>query len=518
MRVINCLLVFCLASTAACTSPQEKAEKSASTAAALADAGNFQAARMAILAAIRERDDVASQWQLLGHIDLETGKPADALSAYSRVLELDASNVEALQLVAELSFQFGNNKDATNAADRLLALDPTATRAILVKGLVALDQRRAPEALSAADAILQINPQDEFGTVLKARALAIGKDYKGALKLIEDGVAEGQRTDASLATLTELYRTLGDSGRLIATIDKQLARRPKDVDLKVDLAQVLYKTGNMERARSILLQVINDQPDNVEVVQEISGIWLANDSAALGPRQLADIARTGSATTRAGVARYLIGRNRADLAEPLLRGVAAKHSDVSATDVEALYATALFGKGNVKAAQAIADQILEDDKDNSDALLLRARIGLQERNLAAALNDAQIVVRDFPMNEQGRIVLADIFVAKKDAQRARHSYEEAVSEMPQGLIMHRVYAQYLLQSGDKARAIDVARTFTRKNPSSVPGWELFASVCSQAGDRPCVALAQAGRDKAAAIYTIDDRPGSIRSRGLFGRL
>lgn len=518
MRVIKCLLAFCLVSVTGCTSPQEKAEQSASAAAALAEAGNFEAARLAILAAIGQRDDVASQWQLLGRIALELGKPADALLAFSRVLELDASNPEALLMVAELSFQFGKSKEAISAADRLLALDPNVTRAILVKGLVALDQRHLPEALSAAETILKINPQDEFGISLKARTMAKGKDYAGAIRLIEESVPESVRTEASLATLIELYRTVGDSDRLIATIDKQLARRPKDADLKVDLAQVLYKTGNMERARSTLLQVINAQPDNIEMIREVSDIWLANDPAALTPRQLAGIAQNGTATTRAGVARYLIGRNRPDLAEPILRRAASKNSDVVATDIQALYATALFKKGDVKAARSIADQILEDDTNNADALLLRARIGLKERNLAAALNDAQIVVRDFPENEQGRIVLADIFLAKKETQRARQTYEEAVSDMPQSLIVHRVFAQYLLRSGNKARAIDVARTLTRKSPSSVPAWELFASVCREAGDLACVALAQGGRDKAAAIYTVDDRPGSLRSRGLFGRL
>ena len=510
--------MFLLMAVAACSTPQEKAEQSAATAMALADAGNFATARVLILQAIRERDDVVSQWQLLGRIDLELGKPADALFAFSRVLELDASNLDALQLVAELSFQFGNNKEAIGAADRLLSLEPNSTRAILVKGLVALDRKRASDALNAAESMLRINPQDEFGIVLKARALALGKDYKGALKLIEEGVPASKRTEASLATLTELYRVLGDKTRLISTMDQQLARRPKDNDLGLQLAQVLYKAGNSTRARDILLQIIKDQPNNIEVVREISDIWLANDSAALSPVELQEIARNGSATTRTGVARYLIGSNRPELAEPLLRGVKPTSSDVSSADAQALYATALFKRGNVEAARVIAEQILNDDKDNSEALLLRARIALQEQNLAAALNDVQIVVRDFPMNEQGRILLADVFLAKKDAQRARQSYEAAISDMPQSLIINRAYTDYLFKSGDKVRAIDVARIFTQKSPSSVVGWEQYASVCQKAANLSCMTVAQVGRDKAAAIYTVDDRPGSIRSRGLFGRL
>lgn len=485
---------------------------------ALAEAGNFEAARQAVLEAVGQRDDQPDQWLLLGRLDLETGRPADALLAYTRVLELDATNVEALQLVGELSFQFGDMRGATNSADRVLALDPSATRAILVKGLVALSRKDVAGAISAADAILKIKPQDEFGVILKARALAAGKDYQGAVKLIEAGVPEGQRTEASLATLTELYRVLGDKERLVGTIDKLLARRPKDPDLKLDLAEVLYKSGNSARARSTLYALLAAQPDNIEIVQKISDIWSENDPAALSPAQVKEIAEHGSHTARLGVARYLIGRNRPDLAADVLRAEAGAGQKGGSADARALYATTLYKQGNAGAAREVADGILRDDRNNIDALLVRARIEMQQRDLAAALNDAQIVVRDFPMSEQGRVLLADIYLAKNDPQRARQGYEDAIGDMPQSILLSRTYTQYLLKSGGGSRAIEVARTFTRKSPSSVPGWDLFANVCKQAGDSGCAAQAQAGRERAASVYTVDDRPGSVRGRGLFGRL
>lgn len=500
--------------SAACSSPQEKAEQSVSTAMALAQAGDLEGARQAMLVAVRERDDRADQWLLLGRLNLETGRPADALLAYSRVLELDATNVEALQIVAELYFQFGNIREAVDAADRLLALDPSATRAILVKGLVALNRKNVPEAISAADTILKIKPQDEFGIVLKARALAVQKDYLGAVKLIEEAVPAEQRTEASLATLTELFRVLGDKEQLVGTLDKLLARRPKDPHLKLDLAEVLYKTGNLARARSTLYSLLGTQPDNAELIQKISDMWSENDGAALSSAQLKEVAEHGSHATRVGVARYLIDRNRPDLAAPILR----PDPDTSSVDAQALYATTLYKQGNVAAARSIADRILRDDKNNIDALMVRARIEMQQRNPAAALNDAQIVVRDFPMSEQGRLLLAEIYLEKKEPQRARQSYENAVSDMPQSMALSRTYTQYLLKSGDQARAIGVARTFTRKSPSSVAGWDLLANICKQAGDNGCMAEAQAGRDKAASVYTVDDRPGAKRGRGLFGRL
>ncbi len=518
MRLNSLYVVAALVLASACSSRQEKAEQFSAAANALVAAGDFEGARKEILKAVAARDDVPEQWLLLGRVDLETGRPADALLAYSRVLELDATNIEALQLVAELSFQFGNTREAAKSADRVLALDPNTTRAILVKGLIALGKKDAAGAMSAAESILKLKPKDEFGLVLKARALAIGKDYQGAVKIIEEGVPEAQRTEASFATLCELYRVLGDKDRVVGNIDKLLARRPNDADLKLDLAEVLYKSGNVARARATLYSLLVSQQNNVEVVQKISELWTENDGSALTPAQLKVISDKGSKTARLGVARYLIDRGQADLAANMLRVSDDDGDKGEAADAKALYATALYKQGNAAGARAIADQILASDKNNIDALLLRARIALRQRDLTAALNDAQIVVRDFPMSEQGRILLAEIYLARQDPQRARQTYEEGISENPQSIIISRTYAQYLLKTGDSARAIDVARTYARKSPSSVPGWELLAFVCKQAANINCAAQAQAGRDKAASVYTVDDRPGSLRSRGLFGRL
>ena len=518
MKILNFMAGFCLVLTAACSSSQEKAENQTATAMALVNAGDFAAARVAILSAIAERDDLPIQWLLLGHIDLELGHAGDALYAFSRVLELEATNGEALQLVAELSFQLGYSRDAVNAADRMLALDPNSTRAMLVKGLVALDQKHLPEAREYADSILKINARDEFGIVLKARVIAAEGNHEEAAKLIEDSVPEALRTDPSLATLIELHRVIGDTGRTVAAVEALIAKRPKDADLKLDLAQILYKSGNMPRARSTLSELLVAQPDDAGVIRKISELWMEKDPAALSPDQLAKIEQSGTQAMRVGVARYLIARGHSGRAAAILRPVAVGRADVGAIEAKALYATALLATGNVKAARDMADLIIEDDKNNADALLLRARIALQRRDLTAALNDAQIVVRDYPQNEQARILLADIFLGRTETQRARQNYEAAMSDMPQSIVLAGAYTRFLLQSGDKARAVGVGQTFTLKNPSSIEGWGLLANVCNQVGDRECVARAEAGRVKAAASYTIDQRPGSVRSRGLFGRL
>jgi tetratricopeptide (TPR) repeat protein len=511
-------LALSLSLLTACSTPQQKADKLAAKAMMYYNNGQFGAARFTILKAIAQRDDLPRQWQLLGRSELAMGLLPEAFVSYSRVLELEATNTEALQIVAEVAFQIGYRRESASAADRLLALDPTATRAMLVKGLLALDQKKIPEALKYADQILGLSAQDEYGIVLKARALAKQGEFEAGAKLIEDSIPPAVRTEASLSTLVEIFRITGETARIGPAFENLIAKRPKDPTTKLDYAQILYKAGNANAARNLLWEVLTIAPDNLSLIRKVVANWTDNDPEPLTAKQLDWIAQKGTIPLRAGVARFMIEHGQSKTAQTLLLPVVSDRANIAANDARALYATALYADGDVNQASQITKEILEDDTDNIDALLLSARVALQQKDLTAATNAAQIVVRDFPDSEDGRLMLIEILTARKDFQRVRSSYEDAIRFMPQSLVLSRKYSEYLLATGDRERAATVARDFTLKNPSTVQGWQQLAKVCDKLGNPGCKAYAAAGRAKAAATLLDDLRPGSVRSRGLFGRL
>ncbi len=519
MKPSHLTLVSALLMLASCDTRQEQAQQLTATASALFNSGRFYDARTIILKAIGKRDDSTDEWLLLARTELQLGHVPEALTAYSRLLELDATNVEALQYVAELSFQVGQYREAVAAADRVLSLAPTATRPLLVKGLVALDQRHLPDALKNAEAILKLNPNDEYGTVLKARVLAIAHDYAGAVKMIEEHTLPTQRTDASLSTLIEIYRKMGDGKQLIATMAKLAAKRPTDANLSLDYAQTLYRIGDARTARAVLATLIEQHPNDVTLIPTIAHIWVERDPGALSADEVARLSTNRTVTQRIGLATYLIGTGRAVEAEAVLLPVEqTKLTNGPSAEARAIYASLLLDKGDSSGAKAIIDDVLASDTDNRDALLLRARMAQKVGDLTAALNDTQIVVREYPQEERGYSALATLFIAKKDPQRARQIYEDAIRTLPQNIRLTQEYSAFLYKLGDKDRAMDVARSFTLKNPSSVAGWALLERVCGQAANLACQHAAAAGQNDAAASFVPDERPGQSRSRGLFGKL
>ncbi|MBB5686625.1 tetratricopeptide repeat protein [Sphingobium boeckii] len=518
MKGWQIIAVAALIALGGCTSSQEKANEYAATAAGLFDAGDYPAARLEIMKATAARDDVAEHWTLQGRIELALNAPVNAYQAYSRALDLDATNQEALQIVTEVGFQVGRVREAGAFADRLLALNPNATRAMLIKGLIALENRRLPEAEGFADKMLAINPNDEGGIVMKARVLALGGKRADAIQILKDGLLKVGEGDAITATTLEVYRADGDLANMLPLFETLTGKSPKNYDLKIDFANALYKSGDIVRARMLLSAVMTEQPDNRELIDKISALWAEYDRDPLSAAQLAQLQEDGSLIQRMAIARHLLAQGRPMPAEAILRPVADAATALGMADARSLYARVLDAQGQAARAGTIIAAVLKDDTNNSDALVLRAQQALKRADADSAINDAQIVVRDDPANELGYIVLAQGFEARKQIWRVRQVYEQAINDHPENYALVAHFRDFLYRINDKARAMSVSREYALANPASLRGWNLFASTCARLNDSACASEAKAGRDKALHTYTMDERPGARRPRGLFGKL
>ncbi len=94
----------------------------------------------------------------------------------------------------------------------------------------------------------------------------------------------------------------------------------------------------------------------------------------------------------------------------ILKSVSSRFS-VEAT---ALYARTLYDAGETDEALQIALDILEDDETNADALLVRAKQAIANREYGQAKNDLQIVIRDNPKLRAGYLSLVDVYTAQND--------------------------------------------------------------------------------------------------------
>lgn len=494
----------------ACASDSEVAAQKAAEASALLDAGNLYGARKAAQASVKARDDISANWILLGRIQLAGGQVGDAYVSYTRALELDARNIEAMQLVADIALQVGRFRDADKTADQLLALQPDLVRAKLIKGFVALNDGKLDVAGGYADDILSRNPTDDGGMVLKARTLAKQGQFEEATRLLNNQaiISQGEIIGSTLA---EVQRANKDGPGLAKTLTALVADKPTD-DRVFDLASVLYKIGQPQAARDLIFKRLDDSKDRPDYYDEVTAFLIAADPGAIDAARLSEIAASATPRMRELAARILLSGNRAPEARRVLEPVFGPKAD---PDIRALYATALAESGSASQAPAIIADVLKADETNVDALLLRAKLSLARGDGKSALADAGLVARNSPLSIEGRMVTIAVYLKREDLRRVRQLFEESIRQMPKSLEMHERYLRFLASQRDRARAVQIMAAYTDLNPSRVKGWDILNAVC---GDAPCRARAATGKAAALKLFPADEFAGKKPTPGLFGPL
>lgn len=503
-----------LSALAGCSSSAEKAAESELLAQQYLDQRNFYEARKTINEAISERDDLASLHLLKGRISLASGRPRDAFLAYSDALSLEATNPEALQAVSQLGLQTGYLREAERAADTMLSFSPELPEALLTKGLVALVRRKHDKALEFAERILRARPGDEAGTILKARTLALTGTPTEALDLLQNSATNENYTEGVDMTLIELYRDTGNLAEMKATFKRLLKRRPENMGFRLDYANTLYKSGDTAEARALIEEMLRNNIDEKLALTMMTDLWHEYEDDPMDTDLVAFLSKEGSLESRIEIAGYLLTVGRPSQALTILRSVSSGFWP----QARALYARALYATGDTDKANDMAAALLEEDETNANALLVRTQQHLAERDFAQAVNDAQIIVRDNPKFVDGYLNLVDVYLAKNDNAGVKRVFADAAKLLPQDPTLFKAYTQFLLDNGDRVRAVSAARAYARDTSASISAWRLYRDTCQKAAIDRCIAEANQGEQVANLIYAVDLPPGTPPTRGLFGRL
>ena len=496
-----------------CDDRLERASKFATIAEQQFAAGDIAAARLNVQKAISARDDVAGYYVLLGQIEIQSQNSISAFNAFSLALDLEADNLQILQAIADLGLQTGRVKEAKEAAERILILAPGSPNALLVKGFIALDEGRFDEAKTAVDDILTLSPQDEGGIILSARIDALQGRPEQALAKINENIEAIGETDALNATRLEIYRLLGQPARILETLPLLLKNVDANSEYQIDYINILYKTGSVAKARNASLKIIEDPKTNADQLNKVMDIWSEYDSTPLTASQISQFAETGSPAVQLTLARHFL------VSEPQYTSqLIEKSLKAQRLEAKALMARTMLVEGKTRPAFDIADQILQKDLRNEDALLVRSARFIAEKKFDEAIADASIVVSDAPQNVYGYVMLAEALSAKGNKIRARQVFEQGMDALPQSRALARHYRELLFSWGDTKRIVSLDREVALASPSSIRNWAIFGESCSRFGDVLCAKEAKQGLSRAKMSFIVDDPPGTPRRRGLFARI
>ena len=129
--------------------------------------------------------------------------------------------------------------------------------------------------------------------------------------------------------------------------------------------------------------------------------------------------------------------------------------------------------------------MLEFDKANPEALLVRARIKLLAKDYRGAFTDAQLVANDDDKNEEAALLVAQIYTAQGNQVLAAGAYGTARQKFPDSAEVLKAEVDWLLSQKRIEEAAQHAVSFYHDHPRSGPAAQTVHRVCTQTHAMAC---------------------------------
>ncbi len=338
--------------------------------------------------------------QRAAHVALDPMHDTDrAISAYRKIVEIDAQNKSALRSLADIHRQ----RDEASATARwleklLVALGEPAERATLSLELAQtlVDAGRDERASEVLESALEEAPaHSELREMLSERYRDAG-NLEGLATVFAAGAEHTSDEETVMRYVRDAARIYRDEldrpDDAIPVLRRGMELAPSDHEIKLQLGQGLFRQGELDEARSVLEASVEDfgrrrSPARAMVHYQLGLVARAQGDldAALG--QLEQASKMGKAQPRI---LEMLGRlakeaghlERAEKAYRTLlmtvRRNTGEEVDVSAGEVLYELHTIAERRGDSGKAEELLESALEAASQN-DAEALRFRDGLIER-------------------------------------------------------------------------------------------------------------------------------------------
>ncbi|NTZ43950.1 hypothetical protein G7A66_12815 [Altererythrobacter sp. SALINAS58] len=472
-------------------------------------AGELWLARQRIGDAIAQRDDSPELHLLRGRIEVASESYENAFAAYSNAMALDGTNMEALQAVAQLGLRTGNQRESLDAAERILVLQPSEESALLVRGIHAFARNRFGDSIEDADRVLAMRPASEEASILKSRALFMMGEAAEAVNVI-NAVQEGTADSEGVArTKLELAREMKNPQIMQAQFNRLRQLRPDDADLQIDEANLRFKQNEVAAGKKLVLDLLVREDLGPEPAAQAIDL-LRNYSAEISESEVRRVASSANDTTLAALARFFLESERPGASRSAIQQLPEK-------EAQPFLARLALLENQPSEALEIAGEVLSKDETQCDALVAFAEASLAKGDVIGATRSAQRAAAECPNRNEAWLATAAAYSARGEDIGVQRVYRDAIAANPQSFSIARAYADWLIEEGRQREALAVARSFTRKSPALLRGWEYYRRLCIRS-DTNCEDEAQRGLADAHTRYGVDTRTGELPRTGLFGRL
>jgi Tfp pilus assembly protein PilF len=452
--------------------------------------GAHRAALDSITLAVKKDENEPRRWLKLAKVQDILNRTTGAAVSYQHALDLQPTNIEALENLAVLSVRGGQFEMAKRYIEPLLLLDPNDLAGLLSASAVAMNEKRFADADRIAGRVIAGAPALEEGYILRARVRELTDQPLAAIKLLEERQTADPDNRDLPRELLNMYRRRGDIGGIRRTTLKLYAQYPDNPTYAMESVRAYNAMGRVDDARRIIAKLSQQYAGNVSMMIAIAGLLRDIEPQATAMDQITAIAAKSSPRVRVALADMLTSMGAPARTANLLAFVAPQPISVRNIDAQASYARAIYALGRAAEAESKVNALLAFDETNPVALLLRARFALARGDFMKAATDAGVVASDDDANEEAALLLASIYAAQGNLPLTAKAFGDARNKFPDSPRVVDSQTKWLVSQKRADNAIDIASAYAHAHQGQFEAWRIYRDVCAVAQNTTCGAEAR----------------------------
>jgi tetratricopeptide (TPR) repeat protein len=408
---------------------------------------------------------------LLGQVAEKSGDARAALGNYQAAINIDPKKTRARAAMGRLYLYGGLAKEALKLVQPGLTLNPTDAQLLTVRGAARAQLGDASAALDDARRSVQLAPDDQYAIALLASLYKQRSEFDQATFVVQAGLARVPSSPDLHAILAELELAQQRPAEAEGQLQQIVQLEPRDLAHRYSLARFYLGQKRPDAAERTLRDAVANQPGSVDAKLQLVELLAAQRDADQAALQVARFfaAEPDNDPLRLTLGDFLSQNRHLEDAARAFRAVIAHAGDgpdgLAARD---RLAAMLIARNDMRSASALIAEVLKHNVRDNDALILRAKMSLDQQQTQSAINDLRAVLRDRPDTVEVMRALAQAYQLNDERELAEQTLRAAVQISPADFRTRLDLAQAMIASGEFDQAEPLLEQLAKEDATNIP--------------------------------------------------
>jgi tetratricopeptide (TPR) repeat protein len=410
----------------------------------------------------------ADAWYRLGLVNARLGALPEARKDFSRAMELNPANQDAVVQLGDLDLTFYLLNPATGRpyladlkaiAEQLLKQDPRSFHGLRFSGSIALARNDTAAAIRAFEAANQVKPDQPDLVLTLVQTMFAAQQNEAAEKLARH-LIESRKAFAPIYDALYIHFLRGNRPDLAEQVlERKISNNPSRGAYLIQLASHYVLAHRAADVLATLKRLTSDSknfPDGWLEAGNFS-VRVRDYPAALREFQAGQQQHPKAARVyRERIAEVLATEGARDQAQSMV--AALLREDSRDPEARALQATLLLASGEARQIRAALSELRELTKALPANGTLHFNLGRaymaagDQQNLSAAREQLEIALRIEPHHAPAKLAWAELALSRGEAARAVQAADEVSREDPSNSVAHLIRASSFLQMAEPEKA------------------------------------------------------------------